>query len=186
MTLILGIDIATTTGCALYDPAKNISAIDAWSFKVKGESHEQKAYDMGLRIIEILKEKRPTFVALEAPKKNLITHRKTVQTLVGDHDEAAMNPASVILPNQLTGAVLAVLAGFGLPFCTIPDSTWRKQFLGFGRKPGWQSADWKRASRDRCDQLGVHVTNNDQSDAVGVAFAAPSHEAFKMMTRNAA
>lgn len=178
---IIGLDIASTTGCALYDTDKPVSAIEAWSFRLQGHRHEQKAANTGPEMVRIIRQYKPHFIAVEAPLKNIIQHKKQRSDLGGEHTEATINPASVILPNQLVGAALAVIAAYRLPWVIISELSWRKQFLGFSRQRGWGRDDYKRACRTRCDQLKIVCTNNDQADAVGVAFAAPSTDVFKQV-----
>ena len=178
---ILGLDIATVTGVAFYDTTEHVSKITAWSFRLKGDTDEQKASDMGVQTVGLIRKYKPDFIAIESPLKNIVTHKRTKQTLVGEVEDAAMNPASIILPNQLTGAVMAIIGAYRIPWHTVPSSTWRKCFLGFARKPGWSRKDWKRAVREQCDMLGIHVTNDDSADAVGTAFSAPSTQTYKLM-----
>lgn len=180
MTLILGIDPATRTGFAIYDDDKPPSAIRAWSVTLKGGSDELKAAQAGAVLVDVIQEYRPDFVAIEAPLKNVVQHKKRSQTMFGEETSSTINPASVILPCLITGAFLGNVGGFGLPWTTIPVSTWRKQFHGSGRRPGWKRDDWKKAARQRCDQLRISVKNDDAAEAVGVAFAAPSTDVFKM------
>jgi hypothetical protein len=179
--LILGLDIASVTGFCWYDTTKDLSAMEPGSFKLQGESHEQKAADMGLRMVKMIKTRKPDFIAIEAPLKNVKTYTKTTQTLIGEQEESTMNPAAVILPNQLAGAVLAVVGAYQIPWHAITEGTWRKQWLGFGRQRGWDRKMWKKAVREKCDQLGIVVTNDDQADAVGVSFAAPASETYRMV-----
>lgn len=185
--LILALDIATTTGWAVYDTARDVSAIRAGAFKVQGDEFEHKAADMGLSFARVVKDHRPDFVAIERPRRDVQQHeKKGKQTTfhgMQDAPEMTINPNSVILPNQLTGAVMAVLAAFKLPWVSIHEEGWRKQFLGFGRKKGWTKKDYKRAVRERCDMLGIVVTNDDMADAVGVAFSATGTDAYRDFLR---
>lgn len=179
LMIILGLDIATVTGAAMYPTDKPISAIEAWSFKVTGDRHEEKAASMGLEMVRIIRDRQPDLIAIEEPLKNIVQHKKQRNDLVGEHTESTLNPASVILPNQLVGAALAIINAYRIPWVVIHQQSWRRQFLGFARKKGWRRDDYKRACRTRCDQLKIVCTNNDQADAVGVAFAAPATDIFK-------
>lgn len=69
---------------------------------------------------------------------------------------------------------------------TIAPVSWRKQFLGFGTRPGRQRKDWKKAVRDRCAQMRISITNDDVADAVGIAFAGAGCHSFKMLEARAA
>lgn len=183
--LILGLDIATTTGFAWYDTEASLSAIKAGSFRIGGEGFEQRAGEMGAIMIRMMREQRPDFVAMEQPTRNVMQHRRQGHDLAGEHDELTINAGTSLLLNQLTGAAAAIIRGYRIPFDVIAPTSWRKQFLGFGKRPGWQRKDWKRAARDRCAQLKITVTNDDQADAVGIAFAGAGLQTFKMMQRAA-
>lgn len=192
--IILGLDIATVSGFCVWDTSKDLSSAHVWSHRLKGETHEVKAAELGPIISKTLKKHNPDLVAIEAPLKNIIQHQKTTQTLIGEQTSMAMNPASVILPNQLVGAAMGIVGAFdealaktgGQPWQIIPELTWRKAFLGYARKKGMTRKDYKRAAREVCDEKGVTVTNDDQADAVGVTFAARHSDRFRLLERQAA
>jgi hypothetical protein len=179
--LVLGLDIATTTGCALYDTKRDISSIKAWSFTVSGDLPEEKAGNMGREMVGIIKQHKPDLVVCEQPMRMLVQHAKTESDLLGERQTSTINPMSMILPNQLIGSVMGVVFAFNLGWHIMTAEQWRKQFLGFGRQKGWDRKMWKKAARDRCNMLGIKVTNDDMGDAVGVAFAAPSTDTFRMI-----
>ncbi len=181
---IMALDIATTTGYVIWELHRNHASIRAYSIKAKGDTYEDKAYFIGPAIREVLREHRPHFVSFETPRRDVQQHKKVDKQLhlgVGEPPagEMTINPASVILPSELTGAILGQLGICGLPWCAIPEGTWRKSFLGFGRQKGWARADYKKAARERCEMLSIDVSNNDMADAVGVAWATPSNEYFR-------
>ncbi|MEC9244647.1 MAG: hypothetical protein VYB05_07745 [Pseudomonadota bacterium] len=181
MALILGLDIATTTGFAWYDTDASLSAVRPGSFKIEGECYEARAGEMGQSIIKMVKQTRPDFVVIERPARNVMQHRKKTNDFAGEHEEMTINAGTALLLNQLTGAASAIVRAYQIPFEIVAPETWRKQFLGFGRRPGWSRKDWKKAARDRCRQLRITVTNDDQADAVGLAFAGPSCQTFKIV-----
>ncbi|HEV7253856.1 MAG TPA: hypothetical protein VGN97_12290 [Mesorhizobium sp.] len=174
------------TGFAWYDTRAELSAIEAGSFRIGPGDYEQRAGEMGSILIRTIKPRRPDFVAIEQPVRNVMPQRKHVSDFAGERDDVTINAGTALLLNQLTGAAAAIIRAYSIPFEVIPPATWRKQFLGFGRRPGWVRKDWKRATRERCQQLRIHVTNDDQADAVGVAFAGSASQAFKMTERSAA
>ena len=183
--LILGLDIATTTGFAWYDTEASLAAIRPGSFKIGGEGFEHRAGEMGAAMVTMLRQQKPDFIVIEQPTRNVMQHRKQGSDLAGQHDEMTINAGTSLLLNQLTGAAAAIIRAYGIPFDVIASTTWRKQFLGFGTHKGWQRKDWKRATRERCQQLRINVTNDDQADAVGVAFAGAATQAFKMLQNQA-
>lgn len=179
--LILGCDIATVSGFALFDTRKDVSAIEAWSVQVKGNCHEAKAAQLGWVLHQIVRDKKPDLIAVEQPLKNIKQYDKIKTDLAGTHKSKTVSPSTVILPNQLAGAVMGIIGAMGKPWVTIPPETWRATFLGFGRKKGWSRDDWKRAARKQCQMEGIAVTNNDQSDAVGVAIAARATDIYRQV-----
>lgn len=189
--IILGLDQAQNCGFAIYDTNAPLSAIRVGVIKAKqakDEEYEIMARRLGNELMLLIKREKPDVIAMErplrrAPGSNAKT--KTVkfmgeeQTVEGEGGYGGLN--AVISSNQLAGAVAGVVGAFNKPLLTLPDSTWRKSFLGMGRQKGWAREDWKRASRQRCRDLKITVTNDDQADAVGVAFAASCAQEVKAM-----
>ncbi|GHC79517.1 hypothetical protein [Limoniibacter endophyticus] len=182
--IILGLDAAQATGWAYYDTQASLSAIRAGTIKATGDDYEHKAATLGRGLVKLIKEKRPDFVVIEMPIRTQPTKQKRSMKFMGEEtvEEAAGSGLNaVISSNQMVGAVSAIIGAYNLPFATIPSVSWRKQFLGFGTRRGWQRTDWKKAVRDRCSQLKIIVTNDDMADAVGVAFAGSQLQAAKML-----
>ncbi|WP_313026866.1 hypothetical protein [Brucella sp.] len=189
--IILGLDQAQNCGFAIYDTNAPLSAIRVGVIRAKEEKsdkYEDMSARLGLELMKLLKVERPDFVALEQPirtmpggggkvkaKVKFMGEEQVVEKAVG----GGMN--AVISSNQMTGAAAAIVGAFRIPFMTIAPVTWRKTFLGFGTRPGWERDDWKGATRARCTALKIKVTNNDQSDAVGVAVGASSSQIVKAM-----
>ncbi len=188
MGLILGLDVATQTGFAFYDDKASLAAISAGTIKCTGESYENKAAFLGQSLVRLIKQNKPDFIALEQPIRAQPVGKRTVK-FMGEEQEVEGTGSglnAVISSNQLVGAASAIIGAYGIPFVTIAPVTWRKAFLGFGTHKGWQRKDWKKAARDRCNQLKIKVTNDDMADAVGIAFAASTTQAFKMLSVRAA
>lgn len=187
--LILGLDGAQNTGWALYDTAANLSAIRAGVIKSTGDDYEHKAASLGLGLVRLIKADRPDFIVIEMPIRSqpAARQKRTVKFMGEERVEEVAGGGlnAVISSNQMVGALSAIIGAFQIPFETIAPVTWRKQFLGFGTRPGWQRKDWKKAVRERCAQLRITVTNDDMADAVGVAFAGASLQTFKMMLNQA-
>jgi len=179
---IMALDVATNTGVAWWNIRSHHSAIQTRTIKLKSETHEQKAAEAGRLFRELLREVRPHFVSIEAPLKAVARFKKKGKPDIfgaPGEESTTINPASVILPNQLTGALLGQIGICGLPWVMISEETWRKCFLGYGRKKGWSRDDYKRAVRQQCEMLGIDVPNNDVADAVGVLWATQSNQHFK-------
>lgn len=192
--IILGLDQAQNCGFALYDTEAPLSAIRAGVIRAKDDDsikkgeYEKMSARLGHELMKLIKVERPDFIALEQPirtmpggggkvkaKLKFMGEEQTVEKTVG----GGMN--AVISSNQMTGAAASIVGAFRIPFMTIAPVTWRKTFLGFGTKPGWDRDDWKRAARERCSSLKIKVTNNDQADAVGIAIGASCSQRVKAM-----
>ena len=188
--LILGLDGAQNTGWALYDTAANLSAIRAGVIKTAGDDYEHKAASLGLGLVRLIKADRPDFIVIEMPIRSqpAARQKRTVKFMGEDRVEEVAGGGlnAVISSNQMVGALSAIVGAYQIPFETIAPVTWRKQFLGFGIRPGWQRKDWKKAVRERCGQLKIVVTNDDMADAVGIAFAGSSLQTFKMLQQQRA
>lgn len=186
MALILSLDAAQTTGWALYDTTANLSAIRAGVLKTTGDDYEHKAASLGFGLMKLIKADRPDFIVIEMPIRSQPAKQFRKVKFMGEEqvEEASGSGLNaVISSNQMVGAVSAIVGAYNIPFATVAPVTWRKAFLGFGTRPGWQRKDWKKAVRDRCAQLKIIVTNDDMADAVGIAFAGAGLQAFKMLSQ---
>ncbi len=190
MSLILGLDPSQSTGWALFDTATDLSAIRAGTLKAIGDDYEHKSAALGFALMKLIKADRPDFIAIEMPIRTQPGKVVRKVKFMGEQVEQEASGSglnAVISSNQMVGACSAIIGAYNIPFETIAPVTWRAQFLGFGRRTGWQRKDWKKAVRERCGQLKIVVTNDDMADAVGIAFAAKACQSFRMIeTRRAA
>ncbi|MFC3208117.1 hypothetical protein [Aquamicrobium soli] len=183
--LILGLDIATTTGFAWYEPGSSLSSIKTGLMKAEGENAEEKAASLAQQIVAMFKAGRPDFVAIEQPMRNVVSFKKKRQDFGGEVEEQTINPNALQL-SSLAGAAVAIIAAYRIPWETIPSATWRKHFLGMGRSPAFDRAAWKRAAVDRCRAFKIAVKNSDAAEAVGIAMAGETCQRFKAMQARAA
>jgi Holliday junction resolvasome RuvABC endonuclease subunit len=189
MTLILGLDPSQSTGFALFDTAASLSAIRAGVLKAVGDDYEHKSATLGHGLMKLIKADRPDFIAIEMPIRSQPARQVRKVKFMGEHqvEEATGSGLNAIISsNQMVGACAAIIGAFNIPFECIAPVTWRSQFLGFGRRSGWQRKDWKRAVRERCTQLKISVTNDDMADAVGIAFAGKACQTLRMLEARAA
>jgi Holliday junction resolvasome RuvABC endonuclease subunit len=192
MTLLLGLDIATTTGFAWYQPADSqsmneikasLSSMEPGSFKVTGEEYEDRAADMSQHMIKLIKTRRPDLIIIEKPIRNVMQHRKTVHDMAGEREEMTINAGTALLLNQLTGCVMGIIRAYNVPYLVLPSSTWRKASYGFGTHKGWTSKDWKKYARTKCAENKIVVTNDDMAEACWIAKAGEFSRSFIMMQR---
>jgi Holliday junction resolvasome RuvABC endonuclease subunit len=183
--LILGLDIATVSGFAWYEPGCSLSSIKTGLIKAQGDDAEQKAASLACQLVTMLKPVKPDFVAIEQPMRNVVSFKKTKQTLTGPVDEQTINPNALQLEGLVCAAV-AIIAAYRIPWETISSSTWRKHFLGMGRSPGLDRAGWKRAAVERCRAFKIDVRNADAAEAVGIAMAGEGTQTYRMIKARAA
>lgn len=182
--IVLSFDPSQRTGYAYFDTLAPMSAIRAGSIKVKGEEYEEKAASLGQQLVALIKADKPDFVAIEMPIRSQPARQARRVKFMGEvqtEEATGSGLNAVISSNQMVGAISAIIGAYQIPFTTIAPVTWRKAFLGFGTRPGWQRKDWKKAVRDRCQQLRIEVTNDDMADAVGLAFAATGTDKFRWL-----
>lgn len=178
--LILGLDIATTTGFAWYEPGQPLATIKTGLIKAVGDNAEEKAASLAQQLVVMFKGGRPDFVSIEQPMRNVKTFTKKRQDLGGDVEEQTINPNALQLEGLVCAAV-AIIAAYRIPWETVPSATWRKHFLGMGRSPGFDRAAWKRAAVDRCRAFKIEVKNADAAEAVGIAIAGEGCQRFRML-----
>ena len=188
--MLISLDVATKTGYALYD-GKHPSAIRAGSFECIGDTPEQKAASLAAHLIRLIKgpmsaPQWPTFAVIEQPQRNVQQFRKQGTRMMPEASGGlTINAGTALQLNQLTGAAVAVLTGFRIPWETIPVSTWRKAFFGKGTKAGSRQ-EWKRMAREQCRLLRIDVPNTDAAEAVGIAVAGAGLQTWRAMQAKAA
>ncbi len=183
--IILGLDLSKTNSGWCYLDAKDHKAARSGSFRSEGD-WESAAWDFSGKLIKLFKnEGKPDFCVIEQPMRNVQQFKKKGTKLMPEleSDGMTVNPKSSLIVNQITGAAVGVLRGYGIPFETITSGTWRKGFFVKGTK-GKNSADWKRLAKRQCELLGIDVRNADQAEAVGVAFAAPNCDRYRLIKHN--
>lgn len=196
MSLILGLDIATTTGFAWYEPGLSLSSIKTGLIKADGESPEAKAASLGDQLRAMFREQKPDFVAIEEPLRNVKTFKKTIKTMYGNKVVETINPNQMLLYG-LVGAAVTVASAYKREWETIPSATWRRFFFGAGFKPPVRIVEkegedpvaeklWKKAAVDRCRMLRIDVKNADAAEAVGIAMAGQAAQKFKALKTRAA
>jgi hypothetical protein len=196
MTIILGLDGAQCTGFAYYDTQRSLASIRAGLIRATGESYEEKAIDLHRKLLVMMREQRPDFVAIEMPLRAQ-PGGKRVQTFMGEAQEVEGGSGvnAVISSNQMVSALACAAGAKGIPRIVIAVNSWRPLFYGKGFKPPMnavkergkivQKPDWKGAAVAMCAQLKIPVPNHDAAEAVGIAFAASGTPAFKKFCHDA-
>lgn len=194
--IILGLDPSTKTGWALFDTSKPVQAIRAGVLKAGDGETEFQAAQLGRALRDLIKaEGKPSLVVIEAPMRMLPMVKRARKTarvdMLGDADESSPSGmpqglGAALTSNQMVGALMGIIGACGLPCVVLTSGEWRKSFLGYGRKPGFDRKAWKQAVRHQCDLEGIRVTNDDMADAVGIAIAGRNTQTARALQARAA
>lgn len=186
MALILGLDPSQKCGFAYFDTKQNLSAMETGVLNVSGATTEVKAAYLGIGLVELIKDRKPDFVSIEAQFKGRPDQRR-VKKFMGEEEvvEVAQGAGflSTVSQNMMLGAICGVIGPCRITFDLVAPSQWRKAFLGFGREKTFDRKKWKKAARDRCDQLRIPADTDDAAEAAGIAFAGQNSEMFKMVQK---
>lgn len=172
--IIMGLDVATNTGIAIYDTKEDVSSIHHFSKKVTSDESYQKAIELVGLLRHELDFWKPDFVAIEAPLTIVRSYNKKRNDMLGITDKGqTINPAAVIVPNMLFGsAVGAVTAHFGdytanAPLSATPPRVWQSKLL-----KGVVGKDTKDRAKIYLEACGITGGNNDGRDAACLAIYA--------------
>lgn len=187
--ILAGFDVSSSkTGVAIMDTSSPLTAIITRSFAADGDDLAAKVQSFTRHMLVILREFRPDFAAVEEPLPMIPSFRKG-----GGEDLAGEAPASMVVNarsslvlNALYGSAITALMGMKVPSESVVVETWRKSFLGYGRKRGMKRVDYKRAAKAQCDMLRIPVRNQDEADAVGIVWWLQGHSQKLKMMRAAA
>lgn len=166
--LILGLDVATTTGWA-YSSGRSAADIVSGSFKGSGPDQFHVAASLQDHLHKVIKANpKPDMCIMEKP--------------LG----ASPNPTVLAKLNLYFGSLNAVCRGYGIRCLPVADSTWRNTMYGFGRKKGWSTADWKKHAKFHCTEvLKVDIGNADEGEAILLSQYGFYTQAFKKMVMDA-
>lgn len=147
---ILALDLASRTGLAL---GSSIALIRSWSQRltessVEGEDEVRRLVALGLLVEDIIEGYGVRHVVCE-----------------GAIPPRGVEMQTNILTTQLAFGLCAIAKTtamrMGCSYSTVPASTWRKHFVGFGNSD-------KDDALKRNHQLGFMPADKDESDAIGI------------------
>lgn len=164
--LILGFDPSKTTGYAIYDSAKHLSAIECGCFEMpKTAKHYYTGDQIARQTVEMIRAIGPKKISFAVLEEQSLAN-------IGGSSADGMIYAWIS-----TTAIVSVLANFGIPYGTIAPGAWRKMFYGQGFKPPVDKNgknDWKAASVAACEREGITIPTkktmaHNACEAVAVA-----------------
>lgn len=150
--LSIGFDPSKHTGYGLWNTQKDHSSMECGVLEMpKGADQYYTGDQIGRKVVELIRSckerhgRYPDFATLEE------------QSLAKIGNTSA---DALIYPWVATSAIVSTLANFGIPYGTIPASTWRVMFFGQGFKPPLDSKhkkDWKAAAVAHCERMGISL-----------------------------
>lgn len=183
MALILGLDVATVTGWALYDTDKGVSAIESGSIRLVGSDAFERVVDMRHKLPRLIRERKPDFAAIEEPLKIAPRFKKVRRDMLGQEEtgETTINSKTIADLNEYAGAATMAVLGQNVPCIRVRPQTWQtiipKSIIG---KP-------KQRAKAYCEMLKIVSPNMDSRDACIIAIWAAGHcQELKLMARAAA
>lgn len=188
--LILGLDIASSTGVCWMDTALPPSKWRCLAIAAEGEFQEDKTGDLALYLSNEFQQTRPDFVSIEMPRRDVAAYPKQVF----DPKTGRMKTIHTVNADQLLLPALAAAASSVCDIARVPwgcvhQKTWRAAYFGKGFKP--TGDDWKAPAIDAAFQQQIPLplekkAQRDAAEAVGIAVAwfkcsqvpARHHKAF--------
>lgn len=177
--IILGLDIATTTGWAVFDTDRPPSSIISGSFKLQGDSPFERVRYMRSHLPKLIKEHRPDFAAIEAPLEIAPRFTKKRTDLLGQEEqETTINSKTIAILNRYVGAAEMAVMGNNIPCIEVRAQTWQTVI------PRHVKGAPKQRAKAYCDMLRIDSPNMDSRDACIIALWAAGHaQELKLMQR---
>lgn len=148
---VAAFDLSSQTGWAVWDGVSAIPTLGKkrvlhWD-RDEGIMLEHWRQWLG----RFLREHAPEAVAVEAPA-------------LGNHTDAP----TIYRQAMIRGFVLWGCHQLQIPTYSIPPSSWRKSFIGFGRIPKGTGQTWKVLACKRCTALGWEYPDHNAAESGGV------------------
>lgn len=173
--IVVGLDIATRTGVCWMDTALPPSQWRCLAISAEGEFQEEKTSDLALYLRDEFDQRRPDFVAIEMPRRDVAAYPKQVfDSKTGKTKTIHTVNADQLLLPALVSAATATCDLLGVPWGNVHQKTWRAAYFGKGFKPSGD--DWKAPAIERAELQGIILpeqkkAQRDAAEAVGIAHA---------------
>lgn len=168
MTVIAGLDLATTSGIAVMD---NDKLIHAEAFRPKGKSDPEIFHGFRVHLRALLVSFKVEYVGIEEPLRSDLTRKEKDGSAV-----PISNMKTFLRLYGIRAHALEICHALNIDHTEFNQSTWRKAFLGNGR------AD-KDMALAQCKLMRWPVTSKDCAEACGVAWALAGHLRIARMHR---
>lgn len=173
--LVLGLDIATSTGVCWMDTALSPTLWRCLAISVEGEFAEDRTGDLAIYLNDEFAKTRPDFVAIEMPRRDVAAYPKQIfDPKTGKMKTIHTVNADQLLLPALASSASAVCDLAKVPWGLVHQKTWRAAYFGKGFKPSGD--DWKAPAVDAAIQQGIPLPDTkkaqrDAAEAVGIAAA---------------
>jgi hypothetical protein len=167
---ILAIDAATVAGFCYVYPGEE-PEYESCRCGKRGADHGEVGHAFRQRLGGLIMTHRPRHIVFEAPYIPRPPPPAKQGKLFTGPRKPEMNIATVYRLCGLCFMIEQMAVEFGLRPLQVDTSTWCKWFTGKGRWPGGAQAK-KAAVMAECAARGWPVTNDNQSDAIGIAMYA--------------
>jgi len=190
--ILLGLDISTNVGWALYDLDKPLSAIETGFFKCAGDSDFEKAGSLHTLLAGLIRRlqrdgKTPDLAVFEAPLDFIPRFEKKRKDLGGTVEETTtINPKTIGLLHGLARTAQAVLRGYKIRHMEVRPQTWQTIIPRSLKQSIQGDKATKRRAERTCDMLRIVATNEHKRDAALIAVWASGSQQVKMMQHDAA
>lgn len=186
--IILGLDQnSKRCGVAIWDTACRLETILAFSLAIAGDTSTEKVDSFHRQFVDAVRKHKPDYAAFEEPLPNIPDYEVEVTDIAGSYAKRAVNAKSSLVLNRIAGSAQSILMGFRVPYESVSPETWRKSFLGYGRKKGFKKQQYKKAAKDQCRTERIAISNEDEAEAAGIAFwCGRASQKLKMMQARAA
>lgn len=196
--IIVGLDIASTTGLAVYNTKKHRSQIKTGAIQINAdktmadESDEWRWAQMGRKIVKLRKMVDTT----EGGKIDLVVIETCPALPFGQNGAGAFGLAKLF-----HGAITSHLTSMEIPWATIPSQSWHKAVFGDRRPPQipkiikgqpamkkdrrtglmvpeFLPPDWKKMAVDECERMNIELPASDAKGKKDAAEAAMIAQAW--------
>lgn len=160
MTVLCGLDIATTTGIAVFDGER---FVHAEAFRPKGKEDAEIFDGFRTHIRALLVGYGVEYVGIEEVLRSDLTRKEKDGSVV-----PISNMKTFLRLYGLRAHAIQICHTLNIDHHEVNQSTWRKAFLRNGR------AD-KDMAMAQCQQMRWSVPNKDAAEACGVAWWLGGH-----------
>lgn len=186
--LILSFDQSIArTGWCVYEPPSHASML-VGSFTSRPSTNmstEEKTAIFCDEIEKLFKAHRPNFVIWEAATEIIRSYPKQGKTdLIGEAKVQGVTvTADQLILRDIQGHIRHAARARRIPYEPVNPKTWRASILKNGNLCRDEA---KKKAKEFCQMLRIMVKNDDQAEAVCLAFFGATTQTFRMLTARAA